>query len=30
LALTAGGVTLLFVMPMAGYATGKVPRAIWP
>ena len=24
LALTAGGVTLLFVMPMAGYATGKV------
>ncbi|MGB8259479.1 MAG: DHA2 family efflux MFS transporter permease subunit [Terracidiphilus sp.] len=24
LALTAGGVTLLFVMPMAGFATGKV------
>jgi len=24
LALTAGGVALLFVMPMAGYATGKV------
>ena len=24
LALTAGGVTLLFVMPMAGYATGKI------
>jgi DHA2 family multidrug resistance protein len=25
LALTAGGVALLIVMPMAGYATGKVP-----
>ena len=24
LALTAGGVTLLFMMPLAGYATGKV------
>jgi DHA2 family multidrug resistance protein len=24
MALTAGGVTLLFVMPMAGYATGKI------
>jgi DHA2 family multidrug resistance protein len=25
LALTAGGIVLLFVMPMAGYATGKLP-----
>jgi DHA2 family multidrug resistance protein len=24
LALTAGGVTLLFMMPLAGFATGKI------